>query len=213
VDFWHVLFSNCQLGQDDCYQCVFHTSGLSRTHLDIRSLLYKNRNNTRHWHFSYDFVLYMVVPFSQDAVEVWSPVHYSVSLFLGNGVVGIGFFSDCCEIFCRQSWMTYFVPWIFVFNPVCVSQIMYYIIKMWWTCLAICRFLCNRCLFFGDVSSKRDPSTYLSYVFAIYDYYRKEYCISETGENRCNVKLPLIVNTPGWVKGKLAFFSCYSDSF
>ncbi|KAK7356859.1 hypothetical protein VNO80_16139 [Phaseolus coccineus] len=59
----------------------------------------------------------------------------------------------------------------------------------------------ERCLFFGDVSSKRDPSTYLSYVFAIYDYYQKEYCISEKGENPCNVKLPLIVNTSGWVKG------------
>ncbi|KAK8465321.1 hypothetical protein PHAVU_009G054050 [Phaseolus vulgaris] len=40
----------------------------------------------------------------------------------------------------------------------------------------------ERCLFFGDVSSKRDPSTYLSYVFAISDYYQKEYCISEKGE-------------------------------
>ncbi|KAG5039249.1 hypothetical protein JHK85_011725 [Glycine max] len=59
----------------------------------------------------------------------------------------------------------------------------------------------ERCLFFGDVSSKRDPPTYLSYVFAIYDYYQKKYCIYEKGENPCKVKLPLIVNTPGWVKG------------
>ncbi|KAL9278024.1 hypothetical protein ACSQ67_024742 [Phaseolus vulgaris] len=67
------------------------------------------------------------------------------------------------------------------------------------TSLAICHFFCNRCLFFGDVSSKRYPSTYLTYV--LYDYYQKEYCISEKGENPCNVKLPLIVNTSGWVKG------------
>ncbi|TKY50455.1 Polynucleotide 5'-hydroxyl-kinase NOL9 [Spatholobus suberectus] len=59
----------------------------------------------------------------------------------------------------------------------------------------------ERCLFFGDVSSKRDSSTYLSYVFAIYDYYQKEYCISDKGENPCMIELPLIVNTPGWVKG------------
>ncbi|KAG2400305.1 Polynucleotide 5'-hydroxyl-kinase [Vigna angularis] len=62
--------------------------------------------------------------------------------------------------------------------------------------------LCSTlCLFFGDVSCKRDPSTYLSYVFAIYDYYQKEYGISVKGENPCRIKLPLIVNTPGWVKG------------
>nr|KYP54825.1 Nucleolar protein 9 [Cajanus cajan] len=59
----------------------------------------------------------------------------------------------------------------------------------------------ERCLFFGDVSSKRDPSTYLSYVFALYDYYQKEYCISEKGKNPFKIELPLIVNTPGWVKG------------
>ncbi|MED6202493.1 hypothetical protein PIB30_106182, partial [Stylosanthes scabra] len=33
----------------------------------------------------------------------------------------------------------------------------------------------ERCLYFGNVSSKRDPSTYLNYVFAIFDYYRREY--------------------------------------
>ncbi|KAJ1421776.1 Polyribonucleotide 5-hydroxyl-kinase Clp1, P-loop domain [Sesbania bispinosa] len=59
----------------------------------------------------------------------------------------------------------------------------------------------ERCLFFGDVSSKRDPSAYLNYVFAIYDYYRKEYCSSDNGENPPTIELPLIVNTPGWVKG------------
>ncbi|KAL2335721.1 hypothetical protein Fmac_016934 [Flemingia macrophylla] len=59
----------------------------------------------------------------------------------------------------------------------------------------------DRCLFFGDVSSKRDPSTYLSYVFALYDYYQKECCISEKGENPSKIELPLVVNTPGWVKG------------
>ncbi|XP_057443033.1 polynucleotide 5'-hydroxyl-kinase NOL9-like [Lotus japonicus] len=59
----------------------------------------------------------------------------------------------------------------------------------------------ERCLFFGDVSSKRDPTSYLNYVFAIYDYYRKEYCSLDKEENSPMIDLPLIVNTPGWVKG------------
>ncbi|XP_020235402.1 polynucleotide 5'-hydroxyl-kinase NOL9 [Cajanus cajan] len=59
----------------------------------------------------------------------------------------------------------------------------------------------ERCLFFGDVSCKRDPSTYLSYVCAMYDYYRNEYCISDKGDYPHKIELPLIVNTPGWVKG------------
>ncbi|KAK7259121.1 hypothetical protein RIF29_24719 [Crotalaria pallida] len=59
----------------------------------------------------------------------------------------------------------------------------------------------ERSLFFGDVSSKTDPSAYLNYLFAIYDYYRKEYCSSNKKENPTRTKLPLIVNTPGWVKG------------
>ncbi|KAE9608478.1 putative polynucleotide 5'-hydroxyl-kinase [Lupinus albus] len=59
----------------------------------------------------------------------------------------------------------------------------------------------ERCLFFGDVSSKTDPSTYLNYLFAIYGYFRKEYCTSSKEEYPPRTKLPLIVNTPGWVKG------------
>ncbi|PRQ16052.1 putative P-loop containing nucleoside triphosphate hydrolase [Rosa chinensis] len=56
----------------------------------------------------------------------------------------------------------------------------------------------ERCLFFGDVSSKRNPTTYLNCICALYDYYRKEYCNSD---NSNNIGLPLVVNTPGWVKG------------
>ncbi|KAI4343803.1 hypothetical protein L6164_011111 [Bauhinia variegata] len=59
----------------------------------------------------------------------------------------------------------------------------------------------ERCHYFGDVSSKRDPSVYLNYIFAIYDYYQKEYCMFDEGENPTRADLPLIVNTPGWVKG------------
>ncbi|KAK7259122.1 hypothetical protein RIF29_24720 [Crotalaria pallida] len=59
----------------------------------------------------------------------------------------------------------------------------------------------ERSLLYGDVSSKTDPSAYLNYLFAIYDYYRKEYCSSNKKENPTRTKLPLIVNTPGWVKG------------
>ncbi|KAM0034735.1 putative P-loop containing nucleoside triphosphate hydrolase [Helianthus debilis subsp. tardiflorus] len=48
----------------------------------------------------------------------------------------------------------------------------------------------ERCFFFGDISSKRDPQIYLTYIFALYDHY-----------STTNSGVPLIVNTSGWVKG------------
>ncbi|XP_031261517.1 polynucleotide 5'-hydroxyl-kinase NOL9 [Pistacia vera] len=59
----------------------------------------------------------------------------------------------------------------------------------------------ERCFFFGDVSSKRDPTAYLKCIFTLYDYYRKEYCISDKNKSTGRTELPLVVNTPGWVKG------------
>lgn len=59
----------------------------------------------------------------------------------------------------------------------------------------------ERCLFFGDVSSKRDPSAYLNYIFSIYDYYQKEYYTLAKREKSSRTVVPLVVNTPGWVKG------------
>lgn len=59
----------------------------------------------------------------------------------------------------------------------------------------------ERGFFFGDISSKRDPSTYLKYTFTVYDYYRKEYCMFDKSESLGRTALPLVVNTPGWVKG------------
>ncbi|KAL5544314.1 hypothetical protein UlMin_008098 [Ulmus minor] len=53
----------------------------------------------------------------------------------------------------------------------------------------------ERSFFFGDVSSKRDPAAYLNYIHTLYDYYKKEYCSPSKTE------LPLVINTPGWVKG------------
>ena len=52
-----------------------------------------------------------------------------------------------------------------------------------------------RCCFFGDISSKRDPETYLNSLCLLYTYFVEKY--------RCpgSEVLPLIVNTPGWVKG------------
>ncbi|XP_010546096.1 PREDICTED: polynucleotide 5'-hydroxyl-kinase NOL9-like isoform X2 [Tarenaya hassleriana] len=55
----------------------------------------------------------------------------------------------------------------------------------------------ERCFFFGDVSSKRDPKTYLRYIFTLYDYYQLHF--SQSNESKTG--LPLVVNTPGWVKG------------
>nr|CAB3471941.1 unnamed protein product [Digitaria exilis] len=53
----------------------------------------------------------------------------------------------------------------------------------------------ERCYFFGDISSKRDPEAYLNCLFHLYDYFLGKY----PGDG--NEMLPLIVNTPGWVKG------------
>lgn len=62
------------------------------------------------------------------------------------------------------------------------------------------KILPERCYFFGDISSKRDPEIYLTYIFALYDHYRKQYNQFST-ESPSNNGVPLIVNTPGWVKG------------
>ncbi|KAI3464019.1 hypothetical protein Pfo_020682 [Paulownia fortunei] len=59
----------------------------------------------------------------------------------------------------------------------------------------------ERCFFFGDISSKRDPTTYLTYISALYDHYLKEYCMNNTKETQGSAGLPLVINTPGWVKG------------
>ncbi|KAK4768810.1 hypothetical protein SAY86_026960 [Trapa natans] len=49
-------------------------------------------------------------------------------------------------------------------------------------------------------NSSRDPGKYLQCVYALYDYYRDELCKSESSKSSM-VELPLIVNTPGWIKG------------
>ncbi|CAL9104933.1 unnamed protein product [Musa textilis] len=61
----------------------------------------------------------------------------------------------------------------------------------------LCIFLC---FFFGDVSSKSDPKAYLDCTFNLYDYFiRVHYQPNEL--NHPGKALPLIINTPGWVKG------------
>lgn len=59
----------------------------------------------------------------------------------------------------------------------------------------------ERCFFFGDISSKRDPVTYLTYIHALYDHYRKEHSMAINRESPSDAGLPLVINTPGWVKG------------
>ncbi|CAN8299170.1 unnamed protein product [Cochlearia groenlandica] len=56
----------------------------------------------------------------------------------------------------------------------------------------------ERCFFFGDVSSKRNPKAYLRYVYTLFDYYQLHFCC-KSSENK--TALPLVINTPGWVKG------------
>ncbi|KAI3513435.1 hypothetical protein L1887_20769 [Cichorium endivia] len=59
----------------------------------------------------------------------------------------------------------------------------------------------ERCFFFGDISSKRDPGVYLKYIFALYDHYHKHHHQNLTNTSSNNSGVPLIINTPGWVKG------------
>lgn len=59
----------------------------------------------------------------------------------------------------------------------------------------------ERCYFFGDTTSKRDPTTYLEYIHALYDYYLKVYYMPDNKGNAGNIGIPLVINTPGWVKG------------
>ncbi|KAL3655334.1 hypothetical protein CASFOL_001120 [Castilleja foliolosa] len=58
-----------------------------------------------------------------------------------------------------------------------------------------------RCFFYGDISSKRDPTTYLTYILALYDHFIKEYRINSNTETSDSSGMPLVINTPGWVKG------------
>ncbi|KMZ69702.1 Polynucleotide 5'-hydroxyl-kinase grc3 [Zostera marina] len=58
-----------------------------------------------------------------------------------------------------------------------------------------------KCIFFGDISSKRDPKAYLNGVFSLYDHFLMEYCSSSDLEYSRKPLLPLVINTPGWVKG------------
>ncbi|KAI3997614.1 hypothetical protein MKX01_011031 [Papaver californicum] len=59
----------------------------------------------------------------------------------------------------------------------------------------------ERSIFYGDTSSKRDPTTYLNNVFSLYDYFRKEFYAPNEGEKMVKPEVPLVINTPGWVKG------------
>ncbi|XXG42462.1 hypothetical protein AAC387_Pa01g2737 [Persea americana] len=59
----------------------------------------------------------------------------------------------------------------------------------------------ERCLFFGDTSSKRDPKTYLDNILRLYDYFHTEYYQSNELKSPRRVPLPLVINTAGWVKG------------
>ncbi|CAA3026463.1 polynucleotide 5 -hydroxyl-kinase NOL9 [Olea europaea subsp. europaea] len=59
----------------------------------------------------------------------------------------------------------------------------------------------DRCFFFGDISSKRNPTAYLTCIFSLYDHYRKQHCMKSTIDSHDSAGLPLVINTPGWVKG------------
>ena len=73
------------------------------------------------------------------------------------------------------------------------------------TCVDVLFSFPLRCFFFGDVSSKRDPTAYLNAIFSLCDYYQTEYCLLNKSKNPTKTELPLVINTPGWVKGSLFF--------
>ncbi|KAJ4883053.1 Polynucleotide 5'-hydroxyl-kinase NOL9 [Raphanus sativus] len=56
----------------------------------------------------------------------------------------------------------------------------------------------ERYYFYGDDSAKRDPKAYLQFVYTLFDYYQLHFC--KSSENN-KTALPLVINTPGWVKG------------
>lgn len=60
----------------------------------------------------------------------------------------------------------------------------------------------ERCFFFGDVCAQRDPIFYLESIFGLYNYFLSEYYQSTELDNQGKPKLPLVINTSGWVKGK-----------
>ncbi|CAA6662253.1 unnamed protein product [Spirodela intermedia] len=57
-----------------------------------------------------------------------------------------------------------------------------------------------QCHFFGDISSKRDPKAYLDRIFHLYDYFHNEHRFKKLEKSGKSVP-PLVINTPGWVKG------------
>ncbi|KAJ3694113.1 hypothetical protein LUZ60_009593 [Juncus effusus] len=59
----------------------------------------------------------------------------------------------------------------------------------------------ERCFFFGDTSSKRDPEAYLNCVYNLYDYFCANFQRNLPENNNAESIIPLIINTPGWVKG------------
>lgn len=75
------------------------------------------------------------------------------------------------------------------------------------------QFPCIRCFFFGDISAKRDPAAYLKCIFALYDYLHEGHRSLNSTEDPAVVGLPLVVNTPGWVKGIVFTISNSLSSF
>jgi hypothetical protein len=52
-----------------------------------------------------------------------------------------------------------------------------------------------RCFFYGDISPKSDPIRYGQNVADLYTHFQHQYC------NDGRTKMPLVINTHGWVKG------------
>ncbi|KAG6534504.1 polynucleotide 5'-hydroxyl-kinase NOL9-like [Zingiber officinale] len=59
----------------------------------------------------------------------------------------------------------------------------------------------ERFFYLGDISSKSNPEAYLDFTLRLYDYFIKQYHQLDEPNDPGNTVLPLIINTPGWVKG------------
>ncbi|KAL6881978.1 hypothetical protein ACP4OV_011450 [Aristida adscensionis] len=59
----------------------------------------------------------------------------------------------------------------------------------------------KRCFFFGDVCAKKNPELLLTYIFGLYDYFRKEFHRIDDANKDQKSAILLVINTSGWVKG------------
>lgn len=79
-------------------------------------------------------------------------------------------------------------------------------------CLMKSSYKYARCFFFGDVCAQRNPKLLLTYIFELYDYFRKEFYSFRETDNPKKSAIPLVINTSGWVKGEVPYILLVVDT-